>query len=155
MRLADEARIDRELAWRPHLGFEITFPASADSPVISPRHVLITLSNVGNGPALSTSIWIYYYDNGACGWDKREDLLVASKQTLATVGIPLDFPGPSQAEFPTGMFDPPTNRRHNGNWVFVATCTDVLGNHWRFVHGRSAEIVRPGDNDLPPWTQWL
>ena len=154
IQLAKEARTDRELAWRPHLGFAITIQNNAGSLDPPSRQVQISLSNVGNGPALSTTVWIYHYDTDWYGWGKREDLLVASKQTLPPMGVPLEFPGPEPAGFPEGMFDPLANRPHPSKWVFVATCTDVLGNHWRFVDGHPAEIVRPDDPDPPPWTRW-
>jgi hypothetical protein len=56
---------------------------------------------------------------------------------------------------PEGMFDPPGNRRHRSKCVCLATCTDVLANHWRFVDGHPAEIVRPDDPDPPPWMRWV
>jgi len=155
IQLAKEARKDRELTWRPHLGFAVTIPNPAGPPDPPHRLAQISLSNVGNGPALSTTIWIYHYDTDWQGWGKQEDLLVASKQTLAPMGVPLKFPGPEPAGFPEGMFDPPENRPHHSKWVFVATCTDVLANLWRFVDGHPAEIVRPDDPNPPPWTRWL
>jgi len=50
IQLAKEARKDRELAWRPHLGFDATIPnktGALDAPSLL---VQISLSNVGNGP---------------------------------------------------------------------------------------------------------
>ena len=114
----------------------------------------ISLSNVGNCPALSTTVWIYHYDTDSNGWGKQEDLLVPSKQTLPPMGIPLKSPGPEPTGFPEGIFNPPAGRPHPSVWVFVATCTDVLGNHWRFVDGHPAEIVRPDDPNPPPWMQF-
>ncbi len=153
--LAKEAQKDRELPWRPHLGFAVIIPEKAQPPDPPPRLVQISLSNVGNGPALSTTIWIYHYDVDWHGWGKQENLLVASKQTLPPMGVSLKYPGPEPAGFPLGMFDPSDNRPHPSKWVFVATCIDVLGNHWRFVDGHLAEIVRPDDPEPPPWIRWL
>lgn len=153
-RLADEARVDRELAWRPHLGLAVATPGEVPCSG-APVSVQVTLDNVGNGPALSAAVWIYHYDRDGSGWGQFDGLLVSSNQTLPPLGIQLAFPGQDPPTFPQGMFDPPDGRPHRSKWVCVATCTDVLGNWWRFVDGHPAERVRPDEPDPPTWIQWV
>jgi len=148
VQLAQEAREDRELAWRPHLGVLMGQPSAApDFDSID-----VTVTNVGNGPALDCRVWLYATNR----WTWRDVEPLATQQQLPLpepIWVP-HFGG--LPPFPQGMFDPPPGGRpHHGSWVLVATCTDVLGNRWRFMNGQQPERIHSNDPHPPPWLQWL
>lgn len=148
MQLAQEARKDRELAWRPHL--DISMSQTAALPDCDSIDVAVT--NVGNGPALDCRIWLYATNR----WAWRDVKPLAAQQRLQLLEpIRISHQG-GPHPFPEGMFDPPPDGRpHHGPWVTVVTCTDVLGNRWRFMNGQQPERIWLDHPRPPLWIQWL
>ena len=150
--LARQAREDRELAWRPHLG--IAEIGRGPSP--EPDSVGVLVTNVGNGPALDCTFWAYRGDmtEGVYRWEKADSFLLGSGQArkldqVVLRALPEDVP------FPEGIFDPPDGGLHRSKLVYVITCTDLLGNGWRFVQGHPPEMVRGDDPSPPLWRRFL
>ena len=145
VQLAREAAEDRQLAWRPHIDIQI--PTSASGP--DENSATLSLTNVGNGPALDCAIWAYWGAYKRWGV-VRGLVLPAHGQVKARVRSGSE---PGHA-FPVGMLDLPDGSAHPSSEVYVAVCRDVLGNRWRFVAGQQPEEVRVNAETEPPWTSW-
>jgi hypothetical protein len=150
--LAEEARRDRELAWQPllaleHLGGETQTGTARRTSF----HVRVT--NVGNGPALSCSIYANY--EGHWGSWNRFPLKPGEQRDRAIhLDSAIAFPAELLAAKP-GTQRPPAIRMTQLPPEFVAVCTDALGRRWRFFPGLPGETVAADDLDPPPWVQYL
>lgn len=143
-RLAIEASTDRQLAWRPNVGIEAGTTVSSSKQ----NTATVTLTNVGNGPALDCTIWSYRGDTQL--WGYFDNFLLGPHESR-TVGVQLSQTVPNRS-FPLGMFDPPPGFHHKSQWIYVVTCRDVLDNRWRFMAGFPPDVVQPGQVSPPGWT---
>ena len=150
--LARQAREDRELAWRPHLGIEV--PTYSNGP--GQDLVTAVITNVGNGPAIDCAFWTYRGEMEAAvyRWGQSSGFQLAASQTKPLDPVPRDPAGVAPV-FPEGLFDPPEGGSHGSHVVYVVTCTDLLGNTWRFVQGHRPEMVRADDPSPPRWMKYL
>ena len=149
VRLAKQAREDRELAWRPHIAIEV--PDHRQGP--EQDAVTATITNVGNGPAIDCTFWAYRGDTHTQRWGWQGGIALRSSQSRLIENMLLGPPG-TAPRFPEGIFDPPTASVHRSPKVYVVTCTDLLGNTWHFVQGHRPEWVRP-DDPPPGWATFL
>jgi len=143
VQLAQEAREDRELAWRPYLVVD---------PITTPSDTKVTykVQNIGRGPATDVIIWAYRYLHGSGTWG-RVPVGALAAGASEEGGFPADQTGHS----PDGMFPSPGTPDHIRGLVVAATCTDIVGNRWRFVDGNRPDQVRPQDPNPPRWTAWV
>jgi hypothetical protein len=129
-RLADEARLDRELAWRPYL----TMETRAEHVQGDSWSYRIGVKNVGSGPALQTSVFQLRGER----WGKSGPFSFAPSDAGAFNVLP----EPPSTPVPAGVFDEPGENRSAN--VRVAVCKDMLGNMWRFVDGHEPDMVPRG-----------
>lgn len=146
-RLAEEARIDRELAFQPFLTIE--------SPEVSTQgqqqwSESVLIVNVGASPALDCQYHVYRKNRWASerGFSLRAG---AEHRTVTLSGHGAEQEPP----FPMGMFDPPAGAELQPSEVIrVAICRDVLGNSWRFLHGLTPEKVGRDEPNPPLWVRY-
>ena len=91
---------------------------------------------------------------GVYRWGKRHGFFLGSGEDRKLEQVVLRAL-PEDVPFPDGMFDPPGGGAHHSHYVYVATCTDLLGNHWRFVKGHPPEMVRADEPSPPLWKRFL
>jgi hypothetical protein len=141
--LAEEAREDRELAWRPCLDFGPTIQASVNGA----DQYTFTVTNLGGRPAIACVCIVH--QGGLQGspptFSLRRDEPTELKAQVST------HVGP---DFPLEVFDPP-NGRPPEPLSIVVLGKDVLGNRWRFLRGFPPDgPIRKNDPNPPRWATW-
>ncbi len=138
--LAEEARKDRQLAWRPIVDVEVHqwLPDSHGDRLV------VHVTNVGTGPALNCRCFVRrdaLYGEGPRFFLKAGETKVGTLEPLSDV----DLRRP--------VFEPeiPTVRMNQLPPVLVAVCSDALDRYWRFRPGRPPESVSAGEPNPPGW----
>lgn len=144
VQLAQEAREDRELAWRPYLVVDVI-------TTVSDGKLTCEVRNIGRGPATDVIVWAYRPVHGPGTWGRTPARALGAGGTSKELGFQAD----QTARFPEDLFPTPTNPDRAPGLVVVATCTDIVGNRWRFVDGYRPDQVRPRDPNPPRWTAWV
>ena len=141
LQLAEESRLQRDLAWQPLLKAEVQSGlASGDKITLT-----VKLTNIGRGPALD------------CVYVARDESNRWCRTFPGHLGA--DEPVVSRADSGTG--EPPwevlaplaDSDDQTARLMSVLVCSDQFGNRFRFV-GPRTEVSRLADTDKPPWATW-
>jgi hypothetical protein len=137
--LAQQAREDRELAWRAilnirHLCSTVTLDKGCADLIIV---------NHGNGPAFECTIQGYFSAQGL--WGVKKNLIIAAHES-SDLKLELDRTREGDDAFPDEAFTFPGQEdvERVGN-VFVATYKDALGNLYRVAEGGSPKRLSVED----------
>lgn len=136
--LANEARRDRELIWRPILSVEVGSPTVGEHTYDEGD---VRISNVGTGPALNCAYASWTPDGASSGFTPRHCFVRGFD--LGNAGSPITW----------SLFVPPPGSNDRLRRVLV--CSDIFGNRYRFGSGE-IEISPRGNENPPEWAiTWL
>lgn len=142
--LAEEARHDRELLYRPILTTKVHSGNHANGRYIEQ----VDIVNIGNGPALDC----VYVTNSDGDWSflgsKRGSFSVAGRSNSGERRTT-----PSTDPLPNEVLMHPDASGSPEYWTHALICSDQFGNRYRFGM-IPPQMVRQSESDKPPWATW-
>jgi hypothetical protein len=153
--LADEARKDRELAYRPHLSLVYFSALTGD-----PHSAKVQIKNVGAGAAIDTRVAVCDPGDANRWWH-----IPLGELKSGDHGPAIEGKSPSGDPVPRSIFAEIAGTSPSLRPELVMKCSDVLGNRYRFpvsgpLHGPSVpwrghppDFWRSSDRPTPEWAE--